>query len=401
MTVNRRHFLAAALPPSLLALLPAPALTGNLQWLLAAGQQTALGAVVAPVDTDRLVLMRGDDIPRSPLSYVTQLRTLVERYPQPSDKAVADTYQSGGAVTQLEMAFAALLGKEDAVFMPTGTMANHIALRLLCGEARHALVQQESHVYRDEADAVTTLSGINLVPLAPGKAAPGLDEIKQAIERAEVGPYPIKVGALSLESPVRRADGATLPPALIADIAAIAKAKGIAMHLDGARLLLMSGMPGFDIKNYCAPFDTVYVSLYKYLGAPYGAILSGPKALMARARGLRHLFGGTMLHAWQAALPALDALNGVEQRWAAVRGVGERLLAGLDQAPGFTVRRVEHGSNIAFVDIASERQAGLAARLQQAQIVTGRVNDGKLGLTFNETMLRRDTAYLLAAFTGR
>lgn len=401
MTVNRRHFLAAALPPGLLALLPAPALAGNLHWLLAAGQQAALGAVAQPVDTDQLVLMRGDDIPRNPLSYVTQLRTLVERYPQPSDKLIIDTYQSGGAVTQLETVFAALLGKEDAVFMPTGTMANQVALRLLCGESRHALVQQESHVYRDEADSVSTLSGINLVPLALGKAAPSVDEIKQAIERAEVGPYPIKVGAVSLESPVRRADGATLPPALIADIAALAKAKNIPMHLDGARLLLMSGMPGFEIKNYCAPFDTVYVSLYKYLGAPYGAILSGPKALMARARGMRHLFGGTMLHAWQAALPALDALNGAEQRWAAVRGAGERLLAGLDQAPGFKVRRVEHGSNIAFVDIAKERQAGVAARLQQAQIVTGRINDGKLGLSFNETMLRRDTGYLLAAFTGR
>ena len=84
-----------------------------------------------------------------------------------------DSYLAGGAVTELEAKFSALLGKEDTVFMSTGTLANHIALRLLCGENRH------------ESNTVTALSGINLVPLAPGKAAPTLDEIGAAIERGQ------------------------------------------------------------------------------------------------------------------------------------------------------------------------------------------------------------------------
>jgi threonine aldolase len=144
----------------------------------------------------------------------------------------------------------------------------------------------------------------------------------------------------------------------------------------------------------------VYVSLYKYLGAPFGGVLSGPKPLMARARELRHIFGGTIYHGWQAALPALDALEGAEQRFAAVRAAGDRLLAGLATTSGFAVRRVEDGSNIAFLEIAPARVAGLEQRLKDANIRIAKIADGKLQLGFNESILRRDTGYLLAAFAG-
>ena len=384
MTLNRRHFLGSALP---LIALGADAAARALP--AAAPAPAAAG----PADEDSVVVFGGDDIPRSPASHAARLARLLENHAQ-----VGDGYLNNGAVAQLEARFSALLGKEDTVFMPTGTLANHIALRLLCGEARHALVQQESHIYRDESDCVSTLSGINLVPLAAGKAVPTLAELGEAIGRAELGPYPIKVGAIAIESPVRRMKGATVPAAHVAEIAKLAREHKIPMHLDGARLLLMCGIDGFDVKAYCAPFDTVYVSLYKYLGAPFGAVLSGSKAMMARAREQRHLFGGTIYHGWEAALPALDGLEGAVARHTAIRGAGERLLAALEKTPGFTVERVEHASNIATLVLSSERQAGLDARLKQANIKAGQVSDGRLQLQFNETLLRRDTAYLLAAF---
>lgn len=386
MTLNRRRFLGAV-----------PTLSLG----LAAGHAHAQygappSSAPAPVtDYDTLVVLAGDALPRNPAAEPARLQALIDKHAKP-----VDSYLAGGAVAELEAKFSALLGKEDTVFMPTGTLANHIALRLLCGEAKHALVQQESHVYRDESNAVTTLSGINLVPLAPGRAAPTLDEVGAAIERAEVGPYPIKVGAIALESPVRRAQGATLRPELVAAIARQAKEKRIGLHLDGARLLLMCGMAGFDVKPYCAHFDTVYVSLYKYLGAPFGGVLSGPKPLMARARELRHIFGGTVYHAWQAALPALDALDGAEQRFAGVRAAGDRLLAALERTPGFKVQRVTDGSNLAVLEIAPQRQAGLEERLRAANVRIGKVDGGKVTLGFNESILRRDTAYLVKALAG-
>ncbi len=387
MTLNRRGFLGA-LPLASLALASSRA---QAQY---ASPTTGQSAAPGP-DYATLVQLSGDALPRDPMAEPARLQALLERHAKP-----VDGYLAGGAVAELEAKFSTLLGKEDTVFMPTGTLANHIALRLLCGEAKHALVQQESHVYRDESNTVTTLSGINLVPLAPGRAAPTLEEVGAAIERAELGPYPIKVGAIALESPVRRAQGATLSPSLVAGIASLARSKQIGLHLDGARLLLMSGMPGFKVQAYCAHFDTVYVSLYKYLGAPFGGVLSGPKPLMARARELRHLFGGTIYHGWQAALPALDALDGVEQRFADVRAAGERLLAALERTPGFKVQRVENGSNLAVLEIAPQRLAGLDERLKQANVRIGKVSEGKVQLGLNESILRRDTAYLLKALAG-
>jgi threonine aldolase len=386
MTLNRRSFLGAV-PIASLGL----AAGGSAR----AQYGGAPASAPAAAEVDSLVVLAGDALPRSMAAEPARLQGLLDKHAK-----AGDSYLAGGAVTELEAKFSSLLGKEDTVFMPTGTLANHVALRLLCGENRHALVQQESHVYRDESNTVTTLSGINLVPLAPGKAAPTLEELNAAIERAEVGPYPVKVGAIALESPVRRAQGATLTPALVAEIAKIARAKKIPMHLDGARLLLMSGMEGFRVKDYCAHFDTVYVSLYKYLGAPFGGVLSGPKPLMAKARELRHLFGGTIYHGWQAALPALDALDGAEERYARVRAAGERLMAALDRTPGFRLRRIENGSNLAMLEIAPERQAGLEERLQKANVRLGKLNEGKVLLGFNESILRRDTDYLVKALAG-
>jgi threonine aldolase len=284
--------------------------------------------------------------------------------------------------------------------MPTGTLANQVALRVLCGEARHALVQQESHVYRDEADGVSVLSGINMVPMAAGKAAPGFDEVRATIDRAEIGPYPLKVGAISLESPVRRMDGASIPFEQVKQISDLARSKGIGMHLDGARLLLMNGIDGYETRKYCELFDTVYVSLYKYLNAPFGGILSGPAPLMAKAREVRHVFGGTILHGWQPALLASASLDGFEARFASVRKTGDQLLDRLDATSGYKVHRVEHGTNIAVLEVSPERQAGLAERMAKANVKIGKLKEGKLYLMFNETLLRRNTDYLVAAFAG-
>ncbi|WNL45413.1 beta-eliminating lyase-related protein [Dyella sp. BiH032] len=376
---------------------------------LYAGSLAALGTAVAPAasaasspkspeDPQHIrhtVILMGDDVPRYGRDALARMDAIL----QTRDKA-GDVYLKRGAVEELEQRFAQLLGKEDAAFMPTGTLANQVALRLLCGEKRRALVQQESHVYCDESDAVTTLSEINLVPLAPGRAAPTLDEVDAAIAVSEKAAYPLPIGAISLESPVRRADGAMVPLETVKAIAERARAKGIGMHLDGARLLLNSGAEGFAAEAYAAPFDTVYVSLYKYLGAPFGAILAGTKATVAKARDTRHIFGGTIFHGWQAALLALDGLDGFAARFAKVREAGDRLLEGLAKVDGYAVRRVEHGTNIHFLQIAEERRQGLRERLEKAGVMIAEPRDGRLALTFNETLLRKPADAIVKAFAA-
>src|SRR5690606_33614232 len=101
---------------------------------------------------------------------------------------VRDRYLAGGEVEALEQAFAKLLGKEDCAFLATGTLANNVAVRLLCGEHPRALVQRESHLYRDEVDAAQRLSGINLIPVAPDRAVPTVEEVRAVFEASEHAP---------------------------------------------------------------------------------------------------------------------------------------------------------------------------------------------------------------------
>jgi threonine aldolase len=387
MKLNRRHFLTsaptAAAGLSLLHASPA---------LLA---QTKSAAGPASPITDRTVALVGDAVPITAVGRTQQLARLLEKTPN-----VTDVYLANGAVQELESTIAAMLGKEDAAFLPTGTLANNLAIRLLSGENHHVLVQEQSHLYLDESDSAEVLSGLNLVPLAPGKAAPTYEEVLTAIDTAEKGRFAVKVGAISLESPVRRQDGASIPFAELERITTLARERNIGLHWDGARSFLLSGTPNFDLRRTAALFDTVYVSLYKYLGAPYGAVLCGKKDLVVRARDMRHVYGGMIYQGWQAAVPALDALPGFTNRFLQARAQFETLLAGLQSAGGFTIARVPNGSNITHVQLSPERLHGLEARLAAAEIRAHITPDGAMPLSINESILRRSPQDLLHPFLG-
>jgi threonine aldolase len=384
MNVSRRGFLAGGLAAG-------TGLVGGAGSLLAETREGAGGQAAA----SKAVYLTGDGLVLTDAERIQELGRLMVKYDKPGD-----VYLANGVVTELERKMAEMLGKEEAAFLPTGTLANNLAVRVLCGEHRHALVQHESHLYLDEADSASLLSGINLVPLAAGKAAPSYEEVVAAIDSAEHGPYPLAVGAISIESPVRRANGASVPYALVERISALARSKGIGMHLDGARVLLLSGTEGFDVRRYSALFDTVYVSLYKYLGAPFGAVLAGNKATMAKVRDLRHAYGGLIYHGWQSVLPALDALPGFQERFVAARAAGDRLFEGLQGAGGFDVKPVPDGSNITVVEVSLARATNLQARLAKVDVHVRPVVDGKMLIWVNETITRQSTQDLVRAFTA-
>lgn len=383
--VSRREFLQAV---------PMGALS-----LAAAGTSLAVAAAPAaapaekPLAADKIVALVGDDVPTRSIWLPHRLDEAIA-----GDTEVGDIYLHEGAVGKLEKRFADMLGKEDAAFMPTGTMANQVAVRILCGDRRHLLVQKESHVYRDEEDATPVLSGINPVPVDGGTGEALVASIEAAYNQRSEDPYPLEIGAISLESPVRRLDGSCVALDTILRIAALAKKNGTGMHLDGARLLLMSGMEGFDPKTYAAPFDTVYVSLYKYLGAPFGAILAGDKARIDRARHVRHIFGGTIFRGWPAAVLALHGLDHFAERFTRVRAASETLLTRLAGMPGIRIERVERGSNIAIALLDPNIADGLRERARRAEIVVGQPDNGRLHLTFNETLLRKPIEVIARVF---
>src|SRR5437764_2151979 len=223
--------------------------------------------------------------------------------------------------------------------MPSGTLANHLALRLLAGTGRRVLVQHESHLYNDEGDCAQQLSGLNLVPLAPGRASFTLDETAAEITGPSEARVAIPVGAISIETPVRRMAGEAFDFAEVRRIAGFARDRGIGLHLDGARLLVESVYTGIAPAEYAAMFDTVYVSLYKYLNAAAGAILAGPRALLDGLYHQRRMFGGGLPHAWPYAAVALHYLDGFAERFGAAAAASNRLLAALAEHPRVTVER--------------------------------------------------------------
>jgi threonine aldolase len=385
MSLDRRDFLRGAAASSLL--------TSAWQPMLA---QTAPAAAAETPITDKTIALNGDSPPTTHEQEIAKLLTLMSKGPY------ADVYLKGGAVTEFEQHMAKLLGKEDAAFFPTGTLANNIAVRLLCGERKNLLIQHEAHLYQDEGEGPSLLSGINMIPIGgPGKPSPPLEDWNEALEVAsKTAYYPMRIGAISIESPIRRGNGACVPYPLVRQITDLARSKGLGTHLDGSRLFLLSGTPGFEVKSYCALFDTVFVSIYKFFGAPFGAILAGKKDLITEAKELRHTFGGLIYHGWIAALLALSNCDGFEARFTQAHLAAEKLLNGLQAAGGFTVQRVENGSNIAFVMVSPEREKGLAERLTKADIHVAPIVAGKMKLWWNESILRRPTEEILAVFTG-
>ena len=348
-----------------------------------------------PPADDRSVWLIGDS---APPSLATTASLYAHLAAGGDGTELRDSYLRNGAVDSLEKRFANLLGKEDCAFFPTGTLANNVAVRVLCGENRRAVVQHESHLYRDEADAAQILGGINLVALAQGRADISLDEIKTDVEAAENGPYPVKTGAVSIESPVRRKDGELVGFDAMRALSAYAREKKIGLHLDGARLLLAPG--SLNVKAYSALFDTVYVSLYKYLDAPFGAVLAGPKAVIEKARHLRHLYGGLIYQGWVAALPALEPLKTFPEEMALAHARASEVFGALEASGQIRVRRSPNASNISFLDLDPEIAEAVFDRCRLAGVRAAKPRDGAMIFFTNTTILRRSTEDYVSLFLG-
>jgi len=341
------------------------------------------------------VILTDDGLSLSPKEYADVLGTIASR-----QSTGRDMYLTGGPVEDLEHSMATLLGKERALFLPTGTLANQLAVRLLAGETHKVLVQAESHLYRDEGDGGQLLSGLNLVPLGAGRATVSADEVATAVDQAGRPPYPAPVGAISIESPVRRCDGEAFDFEEMKRICEYAHSKQIGTHLDGARLFLASAYTGISPAQYAALFDTVFVSLYKYFNAAFGAILAGPAGVIARVETLRHQFGSLIFQGWESAAVALHYLTGFNQRYQIAVRNSEQLFHLLQSSSKFLIYRVPSGTNIAKLRLASGATIDqLRARLRDANIhIGGTEGETQALLQINETINRRGPEEMARAF---
>ena len=353
--------------------------------------------LIQDVPPDNTVIFRGDGEPKTPSTMLQQLAKFDQEFTFEDD-----SYSLGGNVEQLEKKCAEMLGKEAAVFMPTGTLANHLAIRKLCGVNPRAIVQEQSHLYNDSGDCVTRLSNINLVPLAKASPFFTLEALKAEVAQAESGRVVNPVGAVMVESPVRRQSGKIMPFDEMKAVTDYCRDKQIGSHLDGARLYMMSGATGILPADYAALFDTVYVSLYKYFGAPFGAILASTAEFTDGLYHDRRMFGGGLASANFAAALALRGIDGFEERFNRAMARATALFDKINALKGINVERFEHGSNMFPLKLESDVDSKRFVKTLEKHAVSVSPPDGdhsrRIMLTVNPTILRQDIQGLRFAF---
>jgi threonine aldolase len=383
---NRRNFLKL----SGLSILPAILPTSG----LFAKEKTAH----IPFADEPIVRFGGDGEMYEPAAYLEILKQVNATTP-----IVRDGYGNGGAVAALEKKFEEITGKEKAIFMPTGTMANQLAIAVLSGENTKVFVQDLSHVYRDEADAAQSVFQKRLMPLAMGETCFTADELKRAVESLNnLEVFKSGIGAVSIENPVRRSDGRMVPIEEIRKISEYCRANNFKLHLDGARIYMASAWSGVSVKEYASYFDTIYISLYKYLGAAAGAVLCGDKKVIDKMPHLIKIHGGTMYGNWANAAMALHRLEGLETRLKDVVSRWAELFALLNKIPGITITALNAGTNIYQFQLGKELDAKkLQATLRNTYNIRIPIppdSNSKTFIAVNETLLYRDNNFIVEAF---
>jgi len=219
-----------------------------------------------------------------------------------------DQYGEDPLTNELQSRVAELLGKEQGLWLPSGTMANQVALRVLTRPGDEAIVSRECHAGWHETGGSAANAGVQLHEIGSGGWFT-LEQVEAAIKPRGLPVYP-PTALLEIENTHNRSGGIVFPQDEVVRICALARSRGIATFLDGARLWNASVATGHSEAELAKPFDLVAVSFSKGLGAPGGSLLAGPKELIAAATRHRRMLGGAMR---QTGFYAAAALHGVEQ----------------------------------------------------------------------------------------
>ncbi|WP_278651802.1 threonine aldolase family protein [Pandoraea pnomenusa] len=267
-----------------------------------------------------------------------------------------DVYGDDPTVKELEREVAALLGKEDAVYMVTGTMTNQVGIRAHTEPGDAVLFDQNAHVYLLEGGAPAALSGVlpRLLPGNRGVFSP--ENVSAALGEAHrffptTIPAPVKL--LCLENTHNIGGGKIWPLAQLKDVCDLARSRGLSLHLDGARLWHATASTGIAEAEYAKHFDSVSVCFSKGLGAPVGSALAGSKEFIDRARRFKQQIGGGFRQAGIIAAGALCALRHHRERLLEDHEHAQLLAHGIADLPGIELDVATVETNIVRFGINS------------------------------------------------
>jgi threonine aldolase len=305
-----------------------------------------------------------------------------------------DVWGDDPTVARLEELGAALLGKEAALYLSSGTQSNLVALLTHCGRGDEYIVGQDAHTYKYEGGGGAALGGIQPQPLA--MAADG--SIPLASIRAAIKPDDFHFARSRLLCLENTIGGKVLSPAYQLEACAIADAHGLAKHLDGARVFNAAVKLGVAVDELAAPFDTVSVCLSKGLGAPVGSLLCGPRAFIKEARRWRKMLGGGMRQAGIIAAAGIHALEHNVARLAEDHANAALLAAGLADIPGIRIDLASVQTNMVFFTPPADTSRLLTQYLQERDILVD--SGATIRLVTHLDVSREDVSTVVAMIRG-
>jgi threonine aldolase len=281
-----------------------------------------------------------------------------------------DVYGEDPTVNRLQDMAAALLGKRAALFVPSGTMANQLAIRSQTQPGQEVIVESRCHIVRYEQGAAGALAGVQLHWIMGDRGLMTAEQIETAIRPKD--PYSIPTGLICLENTHNAGGGTIYPLSTIEKIRAVAVRHGIPMHLDGARLFNAVATTTLPPASYAQHFETVSLCLSKGLGAPVGSLLiSSDLQILERARRFRRMYGGAMR---QAGILAAAGIYALEQHVARLKDDhdhAKKLARLLQQIPSVQIAPQHVETNIVIFDVIDQRRtpAELVAALKEEGVL--------------------------------
>ncbi len=261
-------------------------------------------------------------------------------------------YDDDPSVNRLEARIAELLGKEAALWLPTGTQANQVALLVLTRRGDDVIVAREAHAVWHETGASGGIAGVQMTEIGDNGVFDA-DQFQRAIKPQHHPIYP-PTTLVEIENTHNRMGGIIFPQADAIAICAAARAHRIASYLDGARLWNVSVETGLSVAALAAPFDLAMVSMSKGLGAPGGSLLAGPKDLIRAAVRYRRMLGGAMRQVGLFAAAADHALDHHVERLAEDHANAKRLAAALARSPRIRIDLASVQTNVLVFDIVPD-----------------------------------------------
>ena len=302
-------------------------------------------------------------------------------------------------VIELQEKAAKILGKETALYVPSGTMSNIVATRTHTSPGDEIVTEAHSHIYRYEGGAFAALSGcsIALVHAKNGLMTP--EEVSNSIRKAEgsLSHYP-NGSLVCVENTSQGGGGTVYSQDTMDEICKIARERDCKLHMDGARLFNAAVASGTDPARIVRDFDTVSICLSKGLGAPVGSILVGSKTDLAEAHRWRKMFGGGMRQAGVIASAGIYALENNIERLSEDHKRARRLAEALNEMPAFSIDLDTVQSNIVFIGTGKGNTKKIIAGLSTKGVEILEIDDSTVRAVFHLHITDNDVEKTIEAF---